>query len=192
MTHAEKHLLDLLHSRCSKGPISYQDYIDLVLYTDDCGYYRQQRERVSRCPEQDFYTAESLSKVFARLVVSAAADLLGPERLPPVASSRSPPSRDAAYWTSVRSTPSQQVGSAPRRAIHKWSGRAVCQRVAGCPALSPIDFPGRRGVSAAFRSRPMARCTRSCSPTCPRPWLPLPHGCRSQQRRLRAGLSTGG
>lgn len=72
-------VLSQLQSACSNGPISYRDFIEMALYSKDGGYYTQQRERVGRSPERDFYTAESLGKVFAQLVTTAAADLLGPK-----------------------------------------------------------------------------------------------------------------
>lgn len=70
-------ILDRLQTLCEKGPISYRDYIDLVLYDKDCGYYKRARERIGRSPDHDFYTAESLGPVFAQLVTTAAFDLLG-------------------------------------------------------------------------------------------------------------------
>jgi SAM-dependent MidA family methyltransferase len=77
MNGAEKTLWDQLQASCANGPISYRDYINLVLYADNCGYYTRDRDRVGRSPERDFYTAESLGKVFAQLVITAAHDLLG-------------------------------------------------------------------------------------------------------------------
>ena len=79
MNEADKQLWEHLQARCAHGPISYRDYIDLVLYTDTCGYYTRDRGRVGRSPDRDFYTAESLGKVFAQLVSTAAHDLLGAE-----------------------------------------------------------------------------------------------------------------
>ena len=72
-------LLDALKTACANGPISYRDYIDLVLYADDCGYYKRGLKRVGRNRNTDFYTAESLGKVFTQLVTTAAMDLLGEE-----------------------------------------------------------------------------------------------------------------
>ncbi len=77
MNGADNELWDHLQTSCANGPISYRDYIELVLYADGCGYYTRDRERVGRSPDRDFYTAESLGKVFARLVTTAAHDLLG-------------------------------------------------------------------------------------------------------------------
>lgn len=79
MNGSEKNVLELLHERCASSAISYRDYIEIALYTEGCGYYRQERERVGRSPERDFYTAESLGKTFANLVVTATEDLLGSE-----------------------------------------------------------------------------------------------------------------
>jgi Uncharacterized conserved protein len=39
-------------------------------------YYAREAERVGRSEDRDFYTAESLGRVFAQLVVTAAEDLL--------------------------------------------------------------------------------------------------------------------
>lgn len=80
MSESEKTVLQILQECCAENPISYRDYIEIALYADGCGYYQQTRERVGRSPERDFYTAESLGKVFAQLVVSAAVDLLGEDR----------------------------------------------------------------------------------------------------------------
>lgn len=72
----EAKILQILQSRCADGPISYRDYIDRVLYAEGCGYYRREAARVGRRADRDFYTAESLGRVFARLVITAAEDLL--------------------------------------------------------------------------------------------------------------------
>ncbi len=77
MKEAEKiDLLELIRSACADGPISYAEYIRLALYADGCGYYTRDRQRVGRVPDRDFYTAESLGEVFAKMVVTAAEDLL--------------------------------------------------------------------------------------------------------------------
>ncbi|MEO0510963.1 MAG: SAM-dependent methyltransferase [Verrucomicrobiota bacterium] len=73
-------MMTLLSEKCARSPISYRDYIDCVLYAKDCGYYQADRARVGRSEDRDFYTAESLGKVFAKLVTTAAEDLLGAER----------------------------------------------------------------------------------------------------------------
>lgn len=77
MNAADNELWNQLQSSCARGPISYRDYIELALYAPHCGYYTRKRERVGRSPDRDFYTAESLGKVFAQLVSTAAHDLLG-------------------------------------------------------------------------------------------------------------------
>lgn len=79
MTGAYENVIDQLREHCANGPISYRDYIQLALYAEGCGYYTRDAERVGRSPERDFYTAESLGKVFAQLVSTAAEDLLGAE-----------------------------------------------------------------------------------------------------------------
>lgn len=71
----------ILRERCKAGPISYRDYIEIALYTPNCGYYTQSKPRVGRSGRHDFYTAESLGRVFAQLVTTAAQDLLREESL---------------------------------------------------------------------------------------------------------------
>jgi len=76
MPETNQSLIKLLRRRCTNGPISYRDYINTVLYAEGCGYYRKDKARVGREKDRDFYTAESLGEVFARLVVTASEDLL--------------------------------------------------------------------------------------------------------------------
>ncbi|MFP4069700.1 MAG: SAM-dependent methyltransferase [Opitutales bacterium] len=70
---------EALRHLCADGPVSYRDYIEFALYDPACGYYTTKRQRVGRAAKTDFYTAESLGVVFARLVATAAEDLLGPD-----------------------------------------------------------------------------------------------------------------
>ncbi len=77
MSTSDEKLLDKLKTACASGPISYRDYIDMVLYTDNCGYYKRDQKRIGRSRQTDFYTAESLGRIFARMVTTAACDLLG-------------------------------------------------------------------------------------------------------------------
>ncbi|MDQ8195608.1 SAM-dependent methyltransferase [Coraliomargarita sp. SDUM461004] len=69
-----------LRTRCQTAPISYRDFIEIALYSTHGGYYQQAKERVGRSAKRDFYTAESLGRVFATLVTTAAADLLSPQQ----------------------------------------------------------------------------------------------------------------
>ena len=68
MSAAAEKLLVRIKEACSKGPISYRDYIELALYADDCGYYKRNHQRVGRSKQTDFYTAESLGQIFARMI----------------------------------------------------------------------------------------------------------------------------
>jgi len=77
MPESKNPLLDRIAARCRDAPISYRDFIEYALYEDEWGYYTQERLRVGRTPQHDFYTSESLGRVFAQLVTSAAEDLLG-------------------------------------------------------------------------------------------------------------------
>lgn len=70
----------LLREACKEGPISYRDYIELALYAPGCGYYARDTIRVGRAADRDFYTAESLGRVFGQLIVGAAMNLLGPDQ----------------------------------------------------------------------------------------------------------------
>lgn len=76
MTGSENSALNAVRARCAEGPISYRDYIDCVLYGESGSYYRRETARVGRAADRDFYTAESLGPVFARLIATAAEDLL--------------------------------------------------------------------------------------------------------------------
>lgn len=71
----------LLLERAGQEPISFRDFIEVALYAEDCGYYRKAHPRVGRSPQRDFYTAESLGRVFSLLVVDACTQLLGTERI---------------------------------------------------------------------------------------------------------------
>lgn len=72
-------LAGILRECRERGPLAYRDFIELALYHPTHGYYRRDAERVGRKPGRDFYTAPSLGPVFARLVTSAALELLGPD-----------------------------------------------------------------------------------------------------------------
>ena len=76
MSQLKATVLERIREKCENGPISFRDYIDIALYAEDSGYYRRDRERVGRSADRDFYTAESLGQVFAKLVTTAAEDLL--------------------------------------------------------------------------------------------------------------------
>jgi len=69
-------LIEKLRLRYGGRPFGYRDYIEAALYDPDFGYYTAARRRVGRGDAEDFYTAESLGPVFARLVATAAEDLL--------------------------------------------------------------------------------------------------------------------
>lgn len=59
-----------------RGYLNYCDYIQAALYHPRWGYYQGERRRVGRRGESDYYTAQSLGKVFAELVLDAARKLL--------------------------------------------------------------------------------------------------------------------
>ncbi|RPG82924.1 MAG: hypothetical protein CBC33_009785 [Coraliomargarita sp. TMED73] len=76
----EKNIQSILFEKARNEPISFRDFIEIALYADDFGYYRRQESRVGRSPDRDFYTAESLGRVFSELIVDASKKLLGTER----------------------------------------------------------------------------------------------------------------
>ena len=73
----QKTITDIIRSRCQTAPISYREYIEAALYAEGIGYYTQTAKRVGRSGQHDFYTSESLGRVFAELVTTAAVDLVG-------------------------------------------------------------------------------------------------------------------
>ncbi|MGB0742964.1 MAG: SAM-dependent methyltransferase [Opitutales bacterium] len=77
MSENNQSMMQLLHRQCASGPISYRDYIATVLYAKGCGYYQRATARVGRSADHDFYTSESLGRVFSQLVVGASESLLG-------------------------------------------------------------------------------------------------------------------
>ena len=79
MPKTEQNVMTILREKCEGGLVSFRDYIDIALYAEGCGYYQREKQRVGRSKDRDFYTAESLGTVFARLVLGAAEHLLGKE-----------------------------------------------------------------------------------------------------------------
>jgi SAM-dependent MidA family methyltransferase len=77
MKMSENKMTAILKSTLSDGPIDYARYMQMALYTPEIGYYTQNRQRVGRNQQSDFYTSESLGDVFAECVIAAAAHLIG-------------------------------------------------------------------------------------------------------------------
>ncbi|MED4400922.1 SAM-dependent methyltransferase [Metabacillus fastidiosus] len=63
MKKAEKYLIDVFEEHGRK--MTYADYIDLVLYNEQYGYYSSSNEKIGR--KGDFYTTSSLSPFFAKI-----------------------------------------------------------------------------------------------------------------------------
>ena len=59
--------------------ISLETYIEAALYAPGIGYYTRPGERVGYMASRDFYTAESLGGVFARLIIAGCRSLLPDE-----------------------------------------------------------------------------------------------------------------
>ena len=73
-------LQDILKQNCSKSPITYRDFIETTLPSHPRILYPK-KQRVGRVSQADFYTSESLGKVFAELVLNAAQKLLKDKEL---------------------------------------------------------------------------------------------------------------
>lgn len=58
-------------------PISFAAFMRFALYDPQFGYYAKQKRRVGRCPEADFYTAQSLEAVFYPLLLESIQTLVG-------------------------------------------------------------------------------------------------------------------
>ena len=59
----EASLQELIHNRLIAGDLPFRDFVELVLYHPDFGYYRQARSPVGKAA--DFVTSPSLSPVFS-------------------------------------------------------------------------------------------------------------------------------
>ncbi len=66
----------LQQASAPRGYLNYCDYIQAALYHPQWGYYQGDGRRVGRHGESDYYTSQSLGKVFAELVLEAARKLL--------------------------------------------------------------------------------------------------------------------
>lgn len=124
MSESKETVLSLLREKCAKGPISYRDYIDTALYADGCGYYQQKKSRVGRSQDRDFYTSESLGKVFAQLVVGAAEHLLGEEMA------------QQSTFVEIAAEPGQSL--LDRVENHPFAGSAVIRLGEAIEAAGPV------------------------------------------------------
>ena len=73
---SEKLIQKLRSAAGDKGVLNYRDFIQYALYDSECGYYCRDTQRVGRNEDSDFYTSQSLGKVFGALVVDAVQKLL--------------------------------------------------------------------------------------------------------------------
>ncbi len=63
------------------GYINYNQYVATALYHPELGYYKQDRKRVGHSRDADFYTSQSLGKLFGDLVSCAIDTLTGENSL---------------------------------------------------------------------------------------------------------------
>ena len=73
---SEKLIQKIRSATPENGLLNYRDFIQHALYDSEFGYYRRNAQRVGRDPDADFYTSQSLGKVFGLLVVEAVQQLL--------------------------------------------------------------------------------------------------------------------
>ena len=194
MKGAHQNVNEHLRESCADGPISYRDYIQLALYAEGCGYYTRVAERVGRSSAHDFYTAESLGKVFAQLVSTAAEDLLGSEL-----SSAKHLRRNRRRTRRALLDTLEHTTFAEGKVIRQGQpiavvrpGRPLRQRVARRPALPPLDFqdqPGGNVESTRIRLQPREILLNGLSEPVAAKAHQLP---ATGTRGLRTRLATGG
>jgi SAM-dependent MidA family methyltransferase len=73
MTHAagNQQLIEVIKAQTQKHPlrvISFRDYMDLILYHETFGYYRNERIKIGR--EGDFYTSSFVGSAMGELIAS--------------------------------------------------------------------------------------------------------------------------
>jgi SAM-dependent MidA family methyltransferase len=77
-TAADPAILDALRARAQgRTALSFEEFMEVALYTPGIGYYRREGTRVGYAEGTDFLTASS-SPLFGRLVVDACVQLLAP------------------------------------------------------------------------------------------------------------------
>src|ERR1043166_7946869 len=59
----ERSMRDVLHNALQYGDLAFRDFVELVLYHPEFGYYATRAQRVGK--EGDFVTSPSLSPLFA-------------------------------------------------------------------------------------------------------------------------------
>jgi SAM-dependent MidA family methyltransferase len=131
------------------GALSFARFMELALYHPDTGYYAQQRRRIGRAPEADFFTATSLGPVFGELVVEACVTLLAQR-----------PPRDHTFVEIGAESPAGSVlaptGSGQAGVAHPFA--AVATILLG----QPLQLPPRAVVfsNELFDAQPCHRLVR--------------------------------
>lgn len=72
-------LLEILRTKSNDNKVDYPTFIETALYTPELGYYMQNKQRIGREKDADFYTAESLGSLFYALIFDHASSVLGEE-----------------------------------------------------------------------------------------------------------------
>lgn len=73
-------LAELRRRAGGAGSVRFDDFVAVVLYHPEAGYYSARRDRVGRRRAADFTTAAALGPVFGELVAEAAGGILGDTR----------------------------------------------------------------------------------------------------------------
>lgn len=137
-------MLAALRSRLEAGSsiLSFEAFMDCVLYHPVSGYYTRQRQRIGRSAEADFYTASSLGGVFARLVLAAVCKRLG---------------------KAIGSTTFVEIGPESERGIHTHLAHSPFKEVRLVRAGDPFELEGPCLVfsNELFDAQPFRRFIRT-------------------------------
>ena len=61
--------------------VPYNEFMQWALYHPEFGYYQQNRQRVGKFAECDFYTSRSLGTLWGNLIISSCVDLIGSDQI---------------------------------------------------------------------------------------------------------------
>ncbi|MDG1139382.1 MAG: SAM-dependent methyltransferase [Opitutales bacterium] len=79
-TISERLVSSLTKQLDDQNTLPLDSFIHWALYDPENGYYKQQRKRVGKSEESDFYTSSSFHKLWAKLILASSIKLLGKEK----------------------------------------------------------------------------------------------------------------